>query len=826
MSVVTWGPDADLLAGAHWECASSPAGGGGPSPPDVGWIRAAVPGTAAAAVRGSGDPGALLRDYDAEDWWFRCTFSAPPSAGPYTLALGGLATIADVYLNGEHLLHSEDMFVAHEVSVAAVTADNELLVRCAALAPRLAVRRPRPRWKSPDLVHQNLRWFRTSLLGRQTGGVAAPAPVGPWRPVTLTAPPSPAVRRRRLVATYAVGRGGRLEVEVEVEASGQSQPASVEVAGASAPMTLARSGAAVVGRAVLELPEVEAWWPHTHGGQPLYDVTVHVGQARVSLGRVGFRSVEVDRSAGAFTLSVNEVAVFCRGVCWSPPDPVSLTVPSEDLRRALTRIRDANLNLVRVTGIGVYESREFLDLCDELGVLLWQDCMFAFYDAPDDDAFRDQVSAELGQVFASLQGRPSLAVVCGGSENEQQAAYLGLPPDRWASPLAQDLIPSLVDKMLPGTVWVRNSPGESPLPSMVNQGPGHYFAVGAYLRPLQDARRANVRFASECLAFANPPELLDTVEGNAAARGIGHSPAWKSVIHRDANTAWDLEDVRDWYTRTLFGVDPTELRRLQPDRAHLLARATVATVFESTLSEWRRPGSTCAGAVILQAHDVGFGGGHGIVDGLGRPKSSWYVIRRLMRPTALSWSDEGVNGLALYVVSDDPERWTATVRVDALIDGEFVGNSATVDVEVVGGGAIIETATLFGGFRDLGHAHKFGPPAYDVLVATLADEQGKDRAQAVHLPGQTLRPVEPDLGLRAVLDLGEETPRVTLSTRRVAQWISFDLVGWYAQDSWFHLLPGDPVTVELVPTGRGSAPPRGSVVAVNSARSQPFDVLR
>jgi len=816
----------DLLADAAWECTSCPPPG--PEPPDdaiptlSAWLPARVPGTAAQAMSEAADPGALQRNYDADDWWFRCHFESRRDARFHVLRLGGLATIADVWLNGNHLLHSENMYVAHELQVSdrELRTDNELLIRCASLGPVLATRRPRPRWRCPDLVHQNLRWIRTTLCGRQTGGVQSPAPVGPWRPVTLTPIPDRAVVRRRVEALCdPTSPSGDVTVELELRGFGDDPTVSVEVGGSTARLSTSLEGDAVVARGTLVVDFVERWWPHTHGPQPLYDVDVVVDNDLFTVGRIAFHTVEIDRTDGAFTLRTNGVDLFCRGVCWTPPDPVSLNIAPARLRRKLEAIRDGNMNIIRVTGVGVYETQEFFDLCDELGLLVWQDCMFAFYDAPDSPEFQAAVTEELSQLFRSLQGRPSLALICAGSESEQQAAYLGLAPEQWATPIAETLIPALVDELLPQVPYVRSSPGESPLPSMVDRGPGHYFGVGAYLQPLEDARRANVRFASECLSFANPPEPLDTTEALSATSGIGHRPEWKALIHRDANTSWDLEDVRDWYTSGLFGIDTIELRRLDGDRASAVARATVATIYESVLSEWRRPGSTCAGAIVLQAHDVGFGGGLGLVDSLDRPKSSWYVVRRLMAPQVVLVTDEGVNGLGIHVVTDSLEPWTGSLRVALYLHGTVVGDSVTRQVEVVDGGVSIESGTLFGSFRDLSYAHKFGPPAYDVVAATLCDLEGELLSQAFFLPGQRLRPVEHDLGLRAVASSeGEDCWLVTISTERFAQWVSFDLLGWVPQDSWFHLVPDVPVSVRLRPMGDFDGPPRGSVIAVNTTQ--------
>ena len=121
--------------------------------------------------------------------------------------------MADAWLNGVHLLLSENMFRSTSVDAPLRSAANELVIRFAALAPRLAERRSRPRWKSYMVTHQNLRWFRTSLLGRIPGWAVVPVPVGPWRPVRLHQGPDPAPRPVRLVASCA-GDDGIVEATI------------------------------------------------------------------------------------------------------------------------------------------------------------------------------------------------------------------------------------------------------------------------------------------------------------------------------------------------------------------------------------------------------------------------------------------------------------------------------------------------------------------------------------------------------------------------------------------------------------------------------------
>ena len=172
-----------------------------------------------------------------------------------------------------------------------------------------------------------------------------------------------------------------------------------------------------------------------------------------------------------------------------------------------------------------------------------------------------------------------------------------------------------------------------------DRGTSSYYGVGAYLRPLQDARLSGVKFATECLALANVPSqaALARMPGGATLRT--HQAAWRDRAPRDLGAGWDFDDVRDHYLRLLFGVDPTAVRARDHDRYLALSRAVSAELMRATFSEWRRPGSACRGALVLFLHDLWAGAGWGLLDDLGQPKAAFHGLREACAPRA--WPSTG-----------------------------------------------------------------------------------------------------------------------------------------------------------------------------------------
>ncbi|HEX2017212.1 MAG TPA: hypothetical protein VGN69_10990 [Solirubrobacteraceae bacterium] len=822
-----------ILLDGGWQAAGC-APGTREDPADLeglDWLDARVPGTAAGALADAGRwrPGEPL-DLDAQDWWFRTTFTADPAepAERLVLCLDGLATVSQVYLNRQPLTCSHSMFVASEHDVGGLLqASNELSIRFQALRPLLAQRRrPRARWRT-KLVDGNLRFFRTMLLGRAPGFAPGPAAVGPWRAIRL--------ERRRHAVVEELGlrpllRGstGVLSAEVtltELDSSVQSIELHLDGPSGShvVSMALAREADRTQASAEMVIPEVEPWWPHTHGEPALHRVWLQATAGgseatRVDLGTIGFRSLtagppglEQDVLQDGLSLHVNGQAVFARGAVWTPADFVSLSPSSAVLREALEQMRDAGMNVVRVVGTAAYEAEHFYELCDELGLLVWQDFMFANLDYPiGDPDLREQIEAEVSQLLQRVGGRASLAVLCGNSEIEQQVAMLGLDPTLGRGELFGELLPAAIERHRIDAVYVPSAPSGGELPFRPDRGVAHYFGVGGYRRSLEDARQAEVRFAAECLAFANvgEEEGLSDLPDHAAGAPV-HHPGWKLGVPRDAGAGWDFDDVRDHYLKLLYGLDPGELRRADPARYLELSRAVTGEAMAHVVGDWRRARSPCAGAIVLWWRDLAPGAGWGLVDHRGVPKGAYHHLRRAMAPVAVWLTDEGLGGIVAHLANDRADPLRVRLRISLYRHLEQLVDEGSEILEIgPREGVIRNVESVLGRFVDASWAYRFGPPGHDVVVASLeqaptaagAEEGGADLlSQAMAYPlGRPVTPVPVDqLGLECSCQATSEGLVVTVASRRLAHGVHLHAPGWRSDDNYFSVEPGHSRSVRL-----------------------------
>ena len=831
----------DLIDG--WRVAACPPDAcASPAEADgLGWLPAQVPGTAAGALRGAGSWSFdAERDFDAEDWWFRTEFEAAPAgaAEVVLLRLDGVATVHEVFLNGERVGGGESMFAPASIDVGDALRDgpNELAIRCRALAGQLGARRkPRARWRT-RLADNRLRFFRTMLLGRCPGFAPGPAAVGPWRPVWI--------ERRRGLAVSAIALRPRLDgddgvLAVSVRArfldGSPAEAAAVSVSGptgASAALTVERTGEDFELSGELRLPAVSRWWPHTHGEPILYAASVEVtgagGETAIDAGRVGFRQLapgptaDHDVRVEGIDLHVNGIPVFARGALWTPDDFVGMAPDRERLREALGRVRDGGMNMVRIPGTGAYEARDFHDLCDELGILVWQDFAFANFDYPvADEDFRAAVEAEAEVQLAVIAGRPSLAVLCGNSEIEQQVGMLGLDPEIGRGELFAELLPAAVERAGADAIYLPSAPCGGERPFRPDRGVANYFGVGGYRRPLTDARLAEVRFASECLAFANVPEPagVEAILPGAPADVVVHHPRWKAGVARDAGTGWDFDDVRDHYLRELFGVDPDELRRFDHGRYLELSRAVSAEAMSAVFGEWRRGASSCGGGLILWLRDLVPGAGWGLVDHAGAPKQPWHALRRALAPRAAWLTDEGLAGVGVHVANEAPEPLRATLRVAVYGDHPAPLAEAREELRLDAHTTISQDLeSMLGRFVDASWAYRFGPPP-DAVAATLVadgDEEAEAAPAFLFPAGPPLaRGSAAALGLTASAHPVEGGAVLELRSESVVYGLRVRNDALVADDDAFSLEPGRPRRLPLRALDPDATPSAVVIEAVN-----------
>jgi beta-mannosidase len=446
-----------------------------------------------------------------------------------------------------------------------------------------------------------------------------------------------------------------------------------------------------------------------------------------------------------------------------------------------------------------------LAACDRHGIAVWHDLMFSVLDYPSDEAFAAKCEIEVAQQTALMQSHPCVVTICGSAEVDQQAAMTGVALAETRHPLFHERLAATVRATLPSVPYWPSTPSGGVVPFRTDTGTAHYFGVGAYERGLDDARRSAVRFTTECLAFSHLPEPESPAA--IALDDLNGRERWKARVPRDGGVGWDFEDTRDFYVGHLFGVDPARLRGVDPQRYLALGRAATAIVVERTMQELRRIASPCQGAITWLWADPWAGAGWGYVDATGRPKASWFGMRRALRPVALALTNEGMNGVDVHAWNDRPERMEGTLHVRLLRDGREVVRAASCALSVEGGqGVRLSVEEVLGHFVDVAHSYRFGPPSHDAVHAVWVCDATPDEgngAESSSFEGHAViddavllvhgdARATTDTGLRVQL-IDEDSSGdviVSVTTSSLAQMIRIGSAAYRPSESYFTLVPG------------------------------------
>ncbi|MCX6522503.1 MAG: glycoside hydrolase family 2 protein [Actinobacteria bacterium] len=433
----------------------------------------------------------------------------------------------------------------------------------------------------------------------------------------------------------------------------------------------------------LDAGVVERWWPRSLGPQPRYTLDVRlIDAAGTDLGRhtttIGFRTIELDTTpddvGSRFTFVVNGVPMFTRGVNWIPDDVFPSRVTAQQVRRRLEQACAANVDLVRVWGGGVYESDEFYDTCDELGLLVWQDFAFACAAYPEEHLL-DEVRAEVHDNVTRLHHHPSLALWNGNNECQQGVEDWGwadrLEGRPWGASLWNDHVPLVVDALDSSRPYWPGSPSSGPHASANadQHGCTHVWDVWNRL-DYERVRDHACRFVAE-FGWQAPPTWR-TLERSITERPLPvHSPAMAN--HQKADDG-DRKLARPLLRR--LGHVPDDIDSWWYATQLMQARAA-----RTAIEHFRSLRGHCMGTVWWQLNDCWPATSWSLVDGDGLLKPSWYAVRDAYADRLLTVQPRG-HHLILAAVNDGRDRWRASGTITRMTLDGTVRRTQEIDVAV------------------------------------------------------------------------------------------------------------------------------------------------
>ena len=614
-------------------------------------IPATVPGSVYHDLLTAGQiPDPFYRDNENEalkimdnDFVYSRSFTVPASLlenDAVVLHCDGLDTLATVTVNGTTVGTAKNMHRTYEFDVKDVlkAGENEITVKFDSPTRfiKAAYAESRADGSSDAMVGFPLIRKAHCMFGWDWGPRLPDA--GIWRSISILG-----IQTARIRDVYVKQHheGGKVTLEVDThitEITG-SAPVTVKVTAPDGTVFTAQGE-----KALIEIENPQLWWPNGLGEQPLYTVEVTLGNGLDSwCRRVGLRTLTVTRKKDqwgeSFSHCVNGVDVFAMGADYIPEDNLLPRVNPQRTRRLLEDAKAANMNCIRVWGGGYYHEDYFYDICDELGLLVWQDFMFAcaVYNLTED--FEENIKAEFVDNIRRLRHHASLALWCGNNEMEQFVAY-----GEWVSSLRQKadyikmyeyILPKVLKEEDPQTFYWPASPssgGSFDEPQDPNRGDVHYWDVWHGLKPFTDYRNYLFRYVSE-FGFQSFP-CMQTIESFTAPEDRN---VFSYVMEKHQRNASANGRIVSYLSQMYLY--PSSLSNLVYASQLLQAQA-----MQYGVEHWRRNRNDehCMGAVVWQLNDCWPVASWASIDYFGRWKALHYYEKRFFAPVLISCHEEGI----------------------------------------------------------------------------------------------------------------------------------------------------------------------------------------
>lgn len=622
------------------------------------------------------------------------TSTDPHASGARTeLVADGLDTIAVVRLNGQEVARTADQHVAWRWDVGHLLVEGKNVLditfgsawdaahECESVVGEL----PRPYAEPYPYLRKSACNF-----GWDWGPHYITA--GIWQPIRLETWSAARIDSIRPNVALNGTETAAVQVTVGVElteaaegltlAAVLTDPEGNEAARTSVPL-------AATGDVSIELtvPEPRLWWPAGLGGQPLYTLTVeaeHDGETLASSRRrLGLRTVSIDESpdeAGTgWAIVVNGRRVRVRGYNWIPEDPFIAEVTADRLGQRLDQAVDGGANLLRVWGGGYFSTEAFMDGCDERGLMVWHDFLFACSAYDESPDMIDSVTREAEQAVARLSAHPSLVLWCGGNECVWGDFDWGwrevLQGRPWGAQFYTEVLPAVIERVDPGRPYLPNSPWSGSLdvhPNNPESGPVHIWTVwnnDDYVH----YRDVDPAFVSE-MGWCAPPAWSTLRAAVTEGDLVPDNPQVEHHMRADRGMEKLARGLAPY-----FGTPETA------EDWHYLTQVVQARS-QSAGAEWLRSRERCAGVVIWQLNDCWPVLSWSAVDNAGIEKPVWFGLRRSFAPQLLTIvpripggteDPTGTGGLELVAVNDGWVPWSTEVRVRRLrTDGTEVSSAS------------------------------------------------------------------------------------------------------------------------------------------------------
>lgn len=788
-------------------------------------IPATVPGDVYADLLRAGrisDPFYRDNENDLQwigesNWSYSRTFDIPADLLEHERVLlrcEGLDTFATVYINEREVATTDNMFRTWEWEVKGLlmAGENHIQIDFSSTLPYIRekqTKQPLPWWGDNKVACHG--WVRKEQCNYGWDWGIKAVTCGIWRPIRIVAFNTARLEDVRIAQDHNRKGTVGLAVHIGVEDL-RGEPLSIHVQVLRNGQVVTEENETFQGRNCvvgLTIHKPELWWPNNMGAQPLYDVVIKLMDAKGKVldtvrKRIGLRTLRLDRHPDrwgeSFQFVVNGVPFFAKGANWIPADGILARMTPARYRRLVEDAAAANMNMLRVWGGGVYEDDAFYDACDDLGICVWQDFMFACSTYPTyDESFLATVAMEARDNIRRLRHHPCIALWCGNNELEQ-----GLVGESWSEwtmswedygRLFDKLLPDLVRELDPERDYWPSSPhspcGDRHDAQNPTCGDAHLWSVWHGKQPFKWYRTCEHRFISE-FGFQSFPEPK-TVYGYTAPEDRNIT-SWVMEHHQRSgigNTTI-MQYMLDWF-------------RLPEGFENCLWTSQIlqGMAIKYACEHWRRSMPRTMGALYWQLNDTWPVASWSSIDYHGRWKALHYMARKFLAPLLVSGLEDGDKGTVEIHVTNDlmmPAEGTVRWRVTDLSGAELTSGEKPIKVSPQTN-CKVETLQL----TEL--LAKYGQRNLLVWLELVANGQMASTNLVLFAPPKHLELSRKPGITASIKEQSDGNFIVTLKTQQPALWCWLELEGVDAalSDNFVHLRPGAPVTITVRPEHRLTA---------------------
>ncbi|MBV9147290.1 MAG: glycoside hydrolase family 2 protein [Acidobacteria bacterium] len=796
------------------------------------WLPAEVPGAVQTDLLANKIiPEPFYRDNEKrlqwigqEDWQYQTSFDVPAatlSRKHVELLFQGLDTYATVFLNGQGVLRADNMFRIWRVDAKPYlkAGSNTLLVVFRSPINEVLEQIELLPYHLPSISSHDAdveKGIGTDPYTRkapyQYGWDWGPrfVTMGVWKPVTLESWDDAVIRDFHIAQNEVTADVANLAAELEIEASGNGG-AKINISyngpQANSGKKTERSVTLHAGINHVSIPlEIEKparWYPAGYGPQSLYEFTASLdaGRSRADEAKVrtGLRSLELRRDYDQWGRSmefvINGIPIFGKGVDVIPFDSFPSRVPAERYRQILQSARDANMNMLREWGGGIYENDDFYNICDELGLIIWQDFMFGGDMYPGNAEYLESVRQEAIDQVKRLRNHPSIVIWCGNNEVEtgwmhwgDRTQFKAAIGQKAADKVWQDYM-VLFNRVLPDVVVQYGQPvpywPSSPSanfeddPDSQRIGDMHYWQVWHALAPIEDYKLQLPRFMTE-YGFQSFPEMATIKSFSVAEDWDISSPV---MLSHQKNKGGNGR-IYDYLLR-YFG-QPKDFE------AFLYASQVMqAEAIKIGAEHLRRSRPRTMGSLYWQLNDCWPVASWASIDYAGRWKALQYYARRFYNDLLISPNEEN-SALQIYVVSDRQQPQQAQIRVRLM------------DLS----GKVLEEKTHSAEIKPLASDVYLSLPVTQLLAQRRRDQvfldaelnvDGKQVSRNLYFFDKMKNMQLPRPDIKADIQSSGSGYRVTLQSAELARdvYLSFGDNDATFSDNYVDLLPGQTVQIEV-----------------------------